>query len=77
MEAEGPTPMVVNFEDANLNKLLSKPQIRRIPVPPHRMTPLKDNWEEIVKVIVEKLKLQIRMNLKTKAIELRTSTHTT
>jgi RNA-binding protein PNO1 len=42
-------------------------------VPPHRMTPLKDHWEEIVKVVVDTLKLQIRMNIKRKCVEIRTS----
>jgi len=41
------------------------------------MTPLKDHWEEIVKVIVDTLKLQIRMNLKRKSVEIRTSKQTT
>jgi RNA-binding protein PNO1 len=45
--------------------------MRRIGVPPHRLTPLKENWEKIVKTIVDHLKLQIRMNTKRKAVELR------
>ena len=48
-------------------------QTRRIPVPPHRMTPLKSRWMEIYEPIVKYLKLQIRMNLKTKCVELKTS----
>ena len=50
---------------------------RKIPVPPHRMTPLKNHWMEIYKPIVEHLKLQIRMNQKSKSVEIRTSKHTT
>ena len=53
-----------------------KAEKRKIPVPPNRMTPLKDNWEKIYVPIVQHMKLQIRMNLKTKQIELRTSEHT-
>lgn len=48
-------------------------QTRRIPVPPHRMTPLKSRWMEIYEPIVKYLKLQIRMNLRTKCVELKTS----
>ena len=50
---------------------------RKIPVPPHRMTPLKNHWMEVYKPIVEHLKLQIRMNQKSKSVEIRTSKHTT
>lgn len=50
---------------------------RKIPVPPHRLTPLKNHWMEIYKPIVEHLKLQIRMNQKSKSVEIRTSKHTT
>ena len=47
--------------------------MRRIPVPPNRMTPLKENWEKIATTIVENMKLQVRMNTKRKAIDLKTS----
>lgn len=48
-------------------------QTRRIPVPPNRLTPLKSHWMEIYEPIVKHLKLQIRMNLRNKAVELKTS----
>jgi RNA-binding protein PNO1 len=41
------------------------------------MTPLKASWPKIFSPIVEHLKLQVRMNVKNKAVELRTSKHTT
>ena len=50
---------------------------RRILVPPHRMSPLKSAWPSIYPPLVEHLTLQVRMNLKGKAVELRTSKHTT
>ncbi|KAL8843627.1 MAG: hypothetical protein Q9170_000131 [Blastenia crenularia] len=50
---------------------------RKVLVPPHRMTPLKSSWPKIYSPLVEHLKLQVRMNLKGKAVELRTSKHTT
>ena len=40
------------------------------------MTPLKAQWPRIYPPLVEHLKLQVRMNVKRKAVELRTSRHT-
>ena len=51
----------------------SKAEYRRVPVPRHRMTPLRQNWDSIVKTLVEHMKLQVRMNTKRKAVELRVS----
>jgi len=51
-------------------------EMRSVAVPPNRMTPLKDNWLKIYQPIVEHLKLQIRMNIPHRAVELRTSEHT-
>ncbi|KOX76308.1 RNA-binding protein pno1 [Melipona quadrifasciata] len=48
----------------------------RISVPAHRYTPLKENWMKIFTPIVEHLQLQIRFNLKTRNIELRTAPET-
>ena len=44
-----------------------------MPVPRHRFTPLKQNWDSILKTLVEHMKLQVRMNTKRRAVELRTS----
>ncbi|BCR84982.1 pre-rRNA-processing protein PNO1 [Aspergillus chevalieri] len=52
-------------------------ETRKVPVPPHRMTPLKANWPKIYPPLVEHLKLQVRMNIKNKTVELRTSKFTT
>lgn len=52
-------------------------ETRKVPIPPHRMTPLKSTWPKIYPPLVEHLKLQVRMNVKNKAVELRTSKHTT
>ncbi|EFX00280.1 rRNA processing protein [Grosmannia clavigera kw1407] len=49
---------------------------RKIPIPPHRMTPLKATWSKIYTPLVENLRLQVRMNIKSKAVELRTSRST-
>ncbi|KAI9792886.1 MAG: pre-rRNA-processing protein pno1 [Piccolia ochrophora] len=50
---------------------------RKVPIPPHRMTPLKASWPRIYPPLVEHLKLQVRMNVKNRAVELRSSKHTT
>ncbi|KIW61925.1 pre-rRNA-processing protein PNO1 [Exophiala xenobiotica] len=52
-------------------------QSRKVPIPPHRMSPLKTNWPKIYPPLVEHLQLQVRMNIKSKAVELRTSKFTT
>ena len=53
--------------------MATKTQYRRVPVPRHRMTPLKQSWDSILKTLVEHMKLQVRMNTKRRAVELRTS----
>ncbi len=54
--------------------LQGRAEVRRVPVPPHRYTPLKENWMKIFTPIVEQLKLQIRLNLKSRSVELRVCT---
>lgn len=48
-----------------------KTEVRKVPVPPHRYTPLRDQWMKIFTPVVDHLKLQIRFNLKTKTVEIR------
>jgi RNA-binding protein PNO1 len=53
-------------------------ETRKIPIPPHRMAPLRNSWSKMYPPLVEHLKLQVRMNTKkNKTVELRTSKHTT
>lgn len=40
------------------------------------MTPLKSTWLKIYSPLVEHLKLQVRMNVKAKQVEIKTSKHT-
>ena len=49
---------------------------RHVPVPPHRITPLKNSWPKIYPPLVEHLKLQVRYNTKKQSVELRTGSHT-
>jgi RNA-binding protein PNO1 len=50
-----------------------KTEYRRIRVPPHRLTPLRAQWETLMQPIVEYLKLQIRFNPENRSVELKTS----
>eukprot|EP00929_Paragymnodinium_shiwhaense_P062643 TRINITY_DN3127_c0_g1_i2.p2 TRINITY_DN3127_c0_g1~~TRINITY_DN3127_c0_g1_i2.p2 ORF type:complete len:311 (-),score=91.82 TRINITY_DN3127_c0_g1_i2:280-1107(-) len=51
-------------------------QLRRVPVPPQRMTPLKATWMPLIQPLVEHMKLQVRMNVRRKAVEIRNSDKT-
>lgn len=50
-----------------------KTEYRKIRCPPNRMTPLRNEWDNIMSPIVEYLKLQIRYNPRTRSVELKTS----
>lgn len=66
-----------NFPKLSGDKLTEgKLESRKIHVPPNRFNPLKENWMKIYTPIVEYLKLQIRFNLKTRNIELKTCKET-
>ncbi|KAL2619359.1 hypothetical protein AAZX31_08G327000 [Glycine max] len=47
-------------------------QFRKVNVPPHRYTPLKKAWMDIYTPIYEQMKIDVRMNLKGRRIELKT-----
>ncbi|CDQ80678.1 RNA-binding protein PNO1 [Oncorhynchus tshawytscha] len=47
-------------------------EMRKVAVPAHRYTPLKENWLKIFTPIVENLQLQVRFNLKTRNVEIKT-----
>ncbi|CAK9156798.1 unnamed protein product [Ilex paraguariensis] len=51
-------------------------QFRKVSVPPHRYTPLKKVWMEIYTPIYEHMKIDIRMNLKARKVELKTRSDT-
>ncbi|KZT39692.1 eukaryotic type KH-domain (KH-domain type I) [Sistotremastrum suecicum HHB10207 ss-3] len=60
---------------ANAQRGPTKSEIRRIPIPPHRMTPLKKDWVNIFSPLAELCGLQVRMNTQRRAVEIRTSKH--
>uniref|UniRef100_A0A7S1UGM3 K Homology domain-containing protein n=1 Tax=Phaeomonas parva TaxID=124430 RepID=A0A7S1UGM3_9STRA len=51
-------------------------EYRRLRVPPHRYTPLRENWETLLAPLVQHMKLQVRFNPKVRCVEMRTSPHT-
>ena len=52
-------------------------EFRRIPIPSNRFTPLKNNWMNIFTPCVQHMKLDIRINLRNRCVELKTSKDTT
>ncbi|KAJ9479984.1 Pre-rRNA-processing protein PNO1 [Pseudozyma hubeiensis] len=56
---------------------VAKGQLRKIPIPPHRLTPLKNDWHKIYTPLVEMASLQVRMNVARKTVELKSSRYTT
>ncbi|KAF5358411.1 hypothetical protein D9756_001297 [Leucocoprinus leucothites] len=58
------------------SKTLLAPETRRVPMPPHRMTPLKKDWVNIFGPLTEILGLQVRMNVQRRCVEIRTSKFT-
>lgn len=53
-----------------------KLDFRRIPVPQHRMTPLRTSWMSLYKPITENMQLDMRMNLKSRKVEIKTKPET-
>ncbi|XP_059161077.1 RNA-binding protein pno1-like [Physella acuta] len=54
----------------------SKGEIRRIPVPSHRYTPLQKDWLKIFTPIVENLKLNVRFVAKKRQVEIKAGKET-
>ncbi|KAI3630704.1 hypothetical protein MIR68_012139 [Amoeboaphelidium protococcarum] len=49
---------------------------RKMQIPSHRLTPLKQDWIKIYTPLVEHLKLQVRFNTRSKCVELKASKET-
>lgn len=56
---------------ASAQSSVLKNEFRRIPIPPHRMSPLKREWVNLYTPMVEMLGLQVRMNVKRRCVELK------
>ncbi|XP_021947198.1 RNA-binding protein pno1 [Folsomia candida] len=65
------TPMDLDTTSAPPAAKIQKAEIRKVSVPSHRLTPLKQNWLKIFTPIVEHLGLQVRFNVKTRNVEIR------
>jgi len=78
LEAEPTTSSALAFPPvtAGAEKTTLKSETRRIPMPPHRMTPLKKDWLNIFGPLTEILGLQVRMNVQRRSVEIRTSKQT-
>ena len=53
-----------------------KIEYRKVSVPQHRFTPLKEKWLDLYTPVTEQMKCDMRMNLKTRKVELRTTPET-
>ncbi|XP_060072026.1 RNA-binding protein PNO1-like [Ylistrum balloti] len=72
MDTTESPPKRPHFPPISGDKLTGgKTDIRKIPVPNNRYTPLKENWMKIFTPIVEHLHLQIRFNLKSRNVEIK------
>jgi len=58
---------------ASAQSSTAKGETRRIPIPPHRFGPLKNEWVNIYSPLTEILGLQVRMNVHRKCVEIRVS----
>ena len=57
VKQKGKDNTTIEFDKIKVGDLGVKDQYRRIPVPRHRFTPLKQNWDSILKTLVEHMKL--------------------
>lgn len=62
--------------DAATARGVNQREYRRLRVPPHRYTPLREQWDTILTPLVTHMGLQVRFNPKNRSVELRTSEHT-
>lgn len=70
--ADGAAPVFAPLS-AEAQRSTLKSEIRRVPIPPHRMTPLKKDWVDIFGPLTEMLGLQVRMNVQRRSVEIRVS----
>ena len=55
-----------HFPAAKRSKMSVKEEMRKVPVPSNRYTPLKEHWMKIYTPLVEHLGLQVRFNTKSR-----------
>ena len=73
-------PLMENIDIDQLvnesSKKTFKLEYRRVLIPTNRLKPLKENWPIIIKALVEHMKIEVKMNTKTKCVEMRNSDKT-
>ena len=72
--------VVVDLQRMKANSIAisqsTKIETRKVSIPPHRLTPLKKDWLKVYTPLVEHMNLQVRMNLRSRSVELRTCPET-
>ena len=64
--------LIPNFGPVDVASVrIVRDEFRRVSIPPHRMTPLRQDWERIMKPIVDHMKLQVRVNPKNRCVEMK------
>ena len=71
MDVEKESSETAQPSKAKREKTNDETEVRKVRVPSHRYTPLKESWMKIFTPVVEHLKLQIRFNLKTRNVEIK------
>ncbi|GMY10652.1 RNA-binding protein pno1 [Fagus crenata] len=73
----GSLPMKPKFEPLKAHEMSDgRVQFRKVNVPPHRYSPLKKAWMELYTPVYDQMKVDIRMNLKARRVELKTRADT-
>lgn len=67
------TTEIVRERDAVTGEFV---EIRRIHVPVNRLAPLRNGWIEIIKPLIEVLKIQVRMNPRKRCVEMKAGPNT-
>jgi len=76
-KSEGTLPAKPKFEPLKAHEMSDgRVQFRKVSVPSHRYSPLKKAWMEIYTPVYEQMKIDIRMNLKARKVELKTRSDT-
>ena len=68
--------LVPDFSSNTLQESAFLAEFQKVAIPPHRQTPLKNNWMKIYTPIVEQLDLLIRFNTRSKCVELKSQPNT-
>ncbi|CAA0833247.1 RNA-binding KH domain-containing protein [Striga hermonthica] len=78
MELEIMPPKKPNFDPLKAHEITEgrQAEFRKVPVPAHRLKPLKAAWDIIYNYVYEVMNVDIRMNLKARRVELKNKPET-